>query len=165
MKEGVIRCNIMGKRVNQSSRSVIGPDPTLKIGEMAVPISVAETLTIPEYVNKHNIDELTKLMYNGKINFYTKNCTKNRINLKYALKNNSNIKLEIGDICERQLRNNDRVILNRQPTLHTGSMVAHKVVIRPYSTFRMPLAVTSQFNADFDGDRSCPQQVATSMCC
>ncbi len=31
-------------------------------------------------------------------------------------------------------------------------MMAHKVKILPYSTFRMNLAVTTPYNADFDGD-------------
>ena len=37
-KEGQMRNNCMGKRVNQSGRTVIGPDPTLRLDEMIVPL-------------------------------------------------------------------------------------------------------------------------------
>ena len=35
-KEGQIRNNLMGKRVNKSGRSIIGPDPTLRLDEIAL---------------------------------------------------------------------------------------------------------------------------------
>ena len=35
-KEGQMRNNCMGKRVNQSGRTVIGPDPTLRLDEMVM---------------------------------------------------------------------------------------------------------------------------------
>ena len=40
-KEGQMRNNCMGKRVNQSGRTVIGPDPTLRLDEMVVPEKIA----------------------------------------------------------------------------------------------------------------------------
>lgn len=43
-------------------------------------------------------------------------------------------------------------MLNRQPTLHRMSMMAHKVRILPYDTFRINLSVCFPYNADFDGD-------------
>ena len=38
-------------------------------------------------------------------------------------------KIEIGDIVERKLQDGDILLLNRQPTLHRGSMIAQKVRI------------------------------------
>ena len=60
--------------------------------------------------------------------------------------------MEIGDIVERKLMNGDILLLNRQPTLHRGSMIAQKVKILPGKTIRLNLAITTTFNADFDGD-------------
>jgi len=60
--------------------------------------------------------------------------------------------LKIGDVVERHLKNGDIVLLNRQPTLHKGSMLAMEVVKKPFKTLRMNLAITKSFNADFDGD-------------
>ena len=61
-------------------------------------------------------------------------------------------KLMIGDICERQLMDGDIVLLNRQPTLHEGSMMAQEIVIREGKTLRFNLSINKSFNADFDGD-------------
>ena len=61
-------------------------------------------------------------------------------------------KLKIGDIVERKLKDGDVVLLNRQPTLHKASMQAQEIILRPYKTIRMNLAITKGFNADFDGD-------------
>ena len=59
--------------------------------------------------------------------------------------------MECGDIVERHLNDGDKVINNRQPSLHKMSMMGHKVRVMPNSTFRMNLAVTTPYNADFDG--------------
>lgn len=67
--------------------------------------------------------------------------------------------LRLGDVVERQLRNGDRVILNRQPTLHKGSMLCPKIKILKGRTLRLPISICSAYNADFDGDMfSCLQQ-------
>ena len=47
-KEGRIRSNLMGKRVDFSARSVISPDPNINLEELGVPIKVAMNLTFPE---------------------------------------------------------------------------------------------------------------------
>jgi DNA-directed RNA polymerase beta' subunit len=60
--------------------------------------------------------------------------------------------LQIGWTVERHLREGDHVVLNRQPSLHKMSMMGHRVVPMPGRTFRINLAVTSAYNADFDGD-------------
>ena len=64
-KQGRVRGNLMGKRVDYSARSVIGPDPQLSIRELGVPIKIAKNITFPAKANKRNINFLTKLMLNG----------------------------------------------------------------------------------------------------
>ncbi|ASZ85077.1 097L [Cherax quadricarinatus iridovirus] len=61
-KTGHMRQNIMGKRCNNTARTVVGPDPTLKLNEVAVPEQIANSITIPEYVTPFSIDKLTKLV-------------------------------------------------------------------------------------------------------
>jgi DNA-directed RNA polymerase beta' subunit len=51
-KEGRIRYNIQGKRVEFSARSVITGDPNLSIGQVGVPVEIAMNLTMPERVTK-----------------------------------------------------------------------------------------------------------------
>ena len=45
-KEGRIRGNLMGKRVDFSARSVITPDPNLRIDQLGVPIKIAQKFNI-----------------------------------------------------------------------------------------------------------------------
>lgn len=239
-KDGLLRSNLMGKRVNFSARTVIGPDPTLPFGWMGMPKEVAQELTIPERVTIFNKEYLTEVVNSGKANFIMTNNGETRLNLKYAMfrrgtellygdivirdgketkvvnnnidlrendqlirsdflkigdiivrgrkgaekrikvnsvktplsvgdkieRINSNgeyevvcyisipkkkrINLNIGDIVHRHIKDGDIVLLNRQPTLHKGSMLAKKVRVMPHKTFRMNLATTKTFNADFD---------------
>ncbi len=67
-------------------------------------------------------------------------------------KDKLNIKLEEGDIVNRKLMDNDWILINRQPTLHKASMMAHKVKVMPGNTIKMNVAVCGPYNADFDGD-------------
>jgi DNA-directed RNA polymerase beta' subunit len=62
----------------------------------------------------------------------------------------SRFMLKAGDVIERQLKNGDWLILNRQPTLWKGSMQAKQVRILPGKTFRFNLACTQAYNADYD---------------
>jgi DNA-directed RNA polymerase beta' subunit len=55
----------MGKRVDFSARTVITPDPNLRLDELGVPFKVAQGLTIPETVTAYNIDKLRLLVSNG----------------------------------------------------------------------------------------------------
>ena len=155
-KEGRVRGNLMGKRVDFSARSVISPDPNLQVDELGVPLSIAMNLTFPEVVTQYNIAELKKLVQNGPTKYpgakmIKYNDGKTVIDLRYC-KNRTDEHLENGFIVERHMRNGDYVIFNRQPSLHKMSMMGHRVHILPYSTFRLNLSVTTPYNADFDGD-------------
>ncbi len=52
----------MGKRVDFSSRTVITPDPNLKLDQLGVPLDIATNLTFPETVTPYNYDEMKKLI-------------------------------------------------------------------------------------------------------
>jgi hypothetical protein len=47
-KEGRLRGNLVGKRVDFSARTVITGDPNLELDEVGVPKSIAMNLTYPE---------------------------------------------------------------------------------------------------------------------
>jgi DNA-directed RNA polymerase beta' subunit len=215
-KNGRIRNNMMGKRVDFCGRTVIGADPTLQLNEVGFPQEFAANLTIPETVNKYNYDYLNNLVQIGKANYLIRG--EKTFNLKFAMqqrgyekqpydrverqytytspdgrkvtssywdyvsvietqmgklfepkhgeiilrhngefetyveKEKKPIELQYGDIIERQLRDGDRVLLNRQPTLHKGSIMAPKIKILPGRTLRLPISICSSYNADFDGD-------------
>jgi len=168
-KEGRIRGNLNGKRVDQSARSVITPDPYISIDELGVPIRVALNITFQEIVNEYNIEEMRKLILNGSNKWpgakYVKKANElGPINLKYADLIKIANELNYGDVVHRHLRDGDYVLFNRQPSLHKMSMMCHKVIIMPYQTFRLNVLDTPPYNADFDGDEMnlhCPQNIQT----
>jgi len=64
-KQGRFRGNLSGKRVDFSGRTVISPDPNLRIDQVGVPMLVAKILTYPVTVNPSNIELMRKLVNNG----------------------------------------------------------------------------------------------------
>ncbi|CAF2861687.1 unnamed protein product [Rotaria sp. Silwood2] len=149
-KGGRIRENLTGKRVDFCARTVITPDPNLSIDQVGVPRSIAQNLTVPEIVTPYNIKWLQELINHNAAKYIITD-TSDRIDLRFHPKP-SDLHLKSGYIVERFMIDNDLVVLNRQPTLHRMSMMAHRVKILPWSTFRLNLSVTTPYNADFDGD-------------
>jgi DNA-directed RNA polymerase beta' subunit len=153
-KEGRVRYNIQGKRVEQSARTVITPDPNISIAEVGVPMKIAMNLTRPERVTQWNRKKLYKFVQNGADVFPgAKSVVRNdgrMISLKHV--NTKEIVLYNGDIVNRHLMDGDILLFNRQPTLHRLSMMGHIVKVLPFNTFRLNVSVTSPYNADFDGD-------------
>ena len=153
-KEGRIRNNLMGKRVDFSGRSVITPDPNIELDELGVPIAIASNLTYPEIANQYNIEKLKKLLSNDIHSYPSIKLIEKRNSVKLTLtdKNKDDITLEYGDIVHRHLLDGDYVIFNRQPSLHKMSMMGHRVKVMSGNTFRLNVSVTPPYNADFDGD-------------
>ena len=60
--------------------------------------------------------------------------------------------VKVGDMVERHLIDGDVVLFNRQPSLHKMSIMAHRVKVMPWRTFRFNECVCNPYNADFDGD-------------
>ena len=154
-KEGRVRGNLMGKRVDFSARCVITPDAHFECDRVGVPYRIAMSLTVPEIVNKNNILELHARVKNGSkhvhgaLNIIHTDGTVTNID---ACRNRGEIVLRMGDVVERFLADDDVVVFNRQPSLHMHSMQAHRVRLMPGHTFRISLVVASPYNADFDGD-------------
>ena len=97
-KDGQIRNNMMGKRCDQTGRTVIGPDPTLCMDELAVPKEMAKILTIPVKVAEFNINELQKMVDNGEIDNVKKPDNKTIIDLKRFRRGT---RLMYGDVIHR----------------------------------------------------------------
>ncbi|KAJ3553806.1 hypothetical protein NP233_g12563 [Leucocoprinus birnbaumii] len=154
-KQGRFRGNLSGKRVDFSGRTVISPDPNLRIDEVAVPERVAKVLTYPERVTPHNMDMLRRAVRNGPdvhpgANYVSRGETKKF--LKFANRNSIADGLAVGDVVERHVIDGDIVLFNRQPSLHKLSIMCHRAKVRPWRTFRLNECVCGPYNADFDGD-------------
>lgn len=139
-------------------------DPTIGNNELGVPVKIAMNITFPEIVTPHNRDKLQKLVERGRdvypganFVFESSKMVSGDIVRPIDLRiRKTKIELHYGDIVERHLVDGDIVLLNRQPTLHKQSMMGHriKVINDPeLLTYRLSVAITTPYNADFDGDR------------
>ncbi len=176
-KEGRVRGNLMGKRVDMSGRTVITSDPNIALNEVGLPLIIAKNLTYPEIVTKQNLKYLQQLVKNGRriypgANFVIKNVVDeegNEAKHIYSLKHVQKVvPLKPGDIVERHLVNGDMVLFNRQPSLHKLSMMGHicHIINNPsLLTFRVNVSVTDPYNADWyrSSQGRGRQQVAASM--
>ncbi|ORX66823.1 DNA-directed RNA polymerase III largest subunit [Linderina pennispora] len=156
-KQGRFRGNLSGKRVDFSGRTVISPDPNMRIDEVAVPQRVAKILTYPERVTPHNLKRLQKNVRNGPdvhpgANFVVFGSSGQKRMLIRSIREQTADNLRVGDIVERHLVNGDVVLFNRQPSLHRLSIMAHSARVMPWRTFRFNECVCTPYNADFDGD-------------
>jgi DNA-directed RNA polymerase subunit A' len=160
-KEGRFRGSLSGKRVNFSARTVISPDPNLSITEVGIPLAIANEMTIPVRVTPFNIEEMRHYVLNGPVRPTIRSpCGANyvirpdnrRIRLSEVNLETVTEMLEPGWTVERQIKDGDIVLFNRQPSLHRMSIMAHRVVVMDGKTFRLNPAVCPPYNADFDGD-------------
>ncbi|MDF2841713.1 MAG: DNA-directed polymerase, beta subunit [Herbinix sp.] len=137
-KEGLIRSEMLSKRVDFSGRSVIGVDPMLKMNEVGIPIDMARQMYKP-FIIKGLIND----------GFASNTIEANK---KYkALDEDTKYVI-------RQVAKDRPIMLNRQPSLHKFSIMAFDPVIKETedgtvvrSMHLNPLVVEG-FNADFDGD-------------
>ena len=152
-KRGRVRGNLMGKRCDFSSRTVITPDPYIDIELIGVPEFIALRQTIPETVNMYNIQRLQACVCKGY--GVIGGCKSLSIKGKgtYQLDMvHKDITVRCGDIVNRYIADGDWIMFNRQPSLHKQSIMGHRVKIMKGLTFRLPVCCTTPYNADFDGD-------------
>ncbi|MBR9699221.1 DNA-directed RNA polymerase subunit A' [Candidatus Woesearchaeota archaeon] len=155
-KEGRIRHNLAGKRTNFSARTVISPDPMLKLNEVGVPRIMAMKLTLPERVNEWNVEYLKKFVEKGPTEYpganYVIRPDGKKKKITDETKEASLEELQPGYTVERHLLDGDIALFNRQPSLHRMSMMCHRIRVLPGKTLRLNPAVCHPYNADFDGD-------------
>ena len=136
-KEGLIRGNILGKRIDFSGRAVITPDPTLSLEECKLPyLMVLEIFKLPI---ARRIIQLGKYkLLNEAIDFVALCIDKQ---LPHLLK-----------VCE-EVTKDEYCILNRQPSLHKLGMLGFKIKITLDQVIKIHPLACPPFNADFDGDQ------------
>src|SRR5690606_32295086 len=132
-KQGRFRQNLRGKRVDYSSRSVIGVGPTLKINECGLPKRMAlelfKTFIISWLIRNehaHNIRSASRLIESGD-----------------AL---------VWDALDAVIEGK-YVLLNRAPSLHRLSIQAFQPRLVEGKAIQLHPLVANGFNADYDGDQ------------
>lgn len=211
-KEGMFRMNMMGKRVNYAARTVISPDPCLRVDEVGVPLRFAKRLSFKQAVTPFNVHELRKAVINGahvwpgathvedergvvtdlsrltrdKREAIAKTLLAPSASSAYAsaipgvsssastgVPSSVTHPLDVDSQAVtsaaapmlggvgikrvwRHLKDGDPVLMNRQPSLHKASIMAHRVRVMKnwgeQKIFRFHYANCKAYNADFDGD-------------
>jgi DNA-directed RNA polymerase I subunit RPA1 len=171
-KEGLYRMHMMGKRVNQACRSVISPDFTVEPNEVLLPRPFARNLTFPEavsFLSPARVNFLTRCVINGphkypgathierreadgKVDISPLDGTETS-RAESAQQYFALAKTGTTIIVHRHIVDGDRLIFNRQPTLHRPSMQSYQArVLSNLKTLRFHYVSGKAFNADFDGD-------------
>lgn len=155
-KQGRFRGNLSGKRVDFTGRTVISPDPNVRIDEVVVPRYMAMVLTYPERVTTHNMHKLRRAIINGTQTHpgarFVIGQDGRKSWLQYGDRRRVAAELRVGDVVERHLWDGDVVLFNRQPSLHRVSIMAFRARVMPGRTLRFNECCCAPFNADFDGD-------------
>ncbi len=153
-KEGRLRYNLSGKRVNFTARTVICVDPSLTVNEVGISNIIAERLTVPLHITLWNMDYAKSLIrakeYPMALNVISPDGVRKRVT--ESNKEDLVEALEQGWTLERQLIDGDIALFNRQPTLHKVSIMAHTVRVLGGKAMRLSVNATTPYGADFDGD-------------
>lgn len=160
-KEGLFRKHMMGKRVNYAARSVISPDVMVEGNEIGIPPYFATRLTYPSPVTPHNVHILRQAVINGPHKWpgatHIQQEDGQMLSLAHldevartALANSlltsphtstQSPFANIPKVVHRHLVNGDFLLLNRQPTLHKPSIMAHTArILKGEKTLRMHYA-------------------------
>ncbi len=132
-KQGRLRQNLLGKRVDYSGRSVIVVGPTLKLHQCGLPKKMALELYKPFIFSKLELKGLATT-------------------IKAAKKMVEQASPEVWDILEEVIREHP-VLLNRAPTLHRLGIQAFEPVLIEGKAIQLHPLVCAAYNADFDGDQ------------
>ena len=158
-KSGLIRSQLLGKRVDFSGRAVIIGSPILKADQIGIPFRLALSLFEPFIIHV--------LLYSGKIdktelekevkNFTQLELSINSITIVLkSLKGDDTVPEKLYELFFNAvvLASTDRVVLaKRDPVLHAESVRAFYPVIVRGSSIQISSLVVGGFNADFDGDQ------------
>jgi DNA-directed RNA polymerase subunit beta' len=132
-KQGLLRGNLLGKRVDYSARSVIVVGPSLNLNECGLPKHMALELFKPFVISKLLERELA-------------------FNIRGANKLIEDGIPEVWAILEECIEGK-YVLLNRAPTLHRLGIQAFNPRLIEGNAISLHPLVCQAFNADFDGDQ------------
>ena len=132
-KQGRLRQNLLGKRVDYSGRSVIVVGPELKLHQCGLPKEMALELFKPFVMR-----ELVKHDY-----------AQNIKSARRLVERGGDV---VWDTLDEVIQDHP-VLLNRAPTLHRLGIQAFEPVLVEGRAIKLHPLVCTAFNADFDGDQ------------
>lgn len=162
-KKGIIRGNMMGRRVDHCGRTVAGPAFEANMGEVLIPKAGAKVLLVPIMVHQYNINQVIR-DYRAKIyKFIVMKIVSSKGMFAIGEKQIKEYTPEIGDVLLRHVKTGDRMLCGRQPSLHSDSILAFNAVVHDWDTIKIPNYMNHALNADFDGDELTYHILQTTM--
>ena len=151
-KEGLFRFSCMGKRVNNSGRTVFGPGPDARKGQILVPEIWKEKLPVKEGVTIYNVDHMNVRLKEGKIRsiIYSDKSENQIFEITRKLREEGVIK--VGYTVYRNMEKGDMGLVNRQPSLQAESIIGVSAKFHKGLTLKINHTDAGSMNADFDGD-------------
>jgi DNA-directed RNA polymerase subunit beta' len=159
-KGGLIRGNMLGKRVDFSGRGVITPGPQLNVNEVGMPLRMAVSIFQPFIIHQ--------MIFNKKYPF------KDELEAQIKEYDGSDLSVESLQRVLKSIKNKDAissklyqlvfdaaeivmkdraVILKRDPVLHEWGVRGMYPKLITGDTIQLSTLHTGGFNADFDGDQ------------
>lgn len=132
-KKGLLRRNLLGKRVDYSGRSVIVVGPELKLHQVGIPKEIAIELFKPFVEHRLEESGLAESVRSAR---------------RLLQRRHEGVWELLEQITERH-----PVLLNRAPTLHRVSIQAFEPVLVEGKAIKLHPLVCPAYNADFDGDQ------------
>jgi DNA-directed RNA polymerase beta' subunit len=161
-KDGWLRRHMLSGRIPNCSRAVAAPDMSIDVDQIVLPLEIALTLSKPCIVANFNIGALADCVVRGAAVYggaqsvsFSDTHTVTLGGMPLAKRRSLADSLHIGCVVHRSLQDNDRIVFNRQPTLHKFGMLCQRVKVdrHPFDrTIRLPPELCGPTNADFDGD-------------
>jgi len=159
-KEGLIRHDILGKRVDYSARAVVtGAANEVASDEIGIPFSICTKIFEPfimyQLLNAPNApkEELAAELY--KYNQMELSTSSLR-NLFSGISKHNEIPPELEKIIKRAIvycMKDKVVIAKRDPVLHSEGTLAFKPILVDGTVLRLNPLYCAGYNADFDGDQ------------
>ena len=159
-KQGLIRGNMLGKRIDFSGRAVITPGPQLDVNEIGVPLRMAVMLFNPFLL--HYLLFSKKYPFKEELEKEVQSYTDSELTVDSlqrifaAIKTHDEIPKKlyqlIFDATEIVIKGRV-VIAKRDPALHDGSLRSFYPILTKGDTIEICTLQVEGFNADFDGDQ------------
>jgi len=161
-KNGLFKTYIIGKRVDQSGRAVLGPYTRGNIGNITLPHTSIQEFDSRIYHNHFTTRIIGDLLGNNKLGLKVKQLVTTKsfgAPTTYGIRDIENTgvpygtTLPIGGFLTTSKFNDwYPVIFNRQPTLHLHSTMSAYYTFKDELVIRTPVTTQPAQNADNDGD-------------
>lgn len=159
-KSGLIRGNMLGKRIDFSGRAVITAGPQLDVNEIGVPLRMAVMVFQPFILNYLIFNK--KYPYKNDLEREIESYDKSELSVESlqrvlkAIKNNDSIPKNLYKLifeATEIIIKGRVVIIKRDPVLHDWGVRGMYPKLVTGNTLQLSTFHTGGFNADFDGDQ------------